>query len=108
MTSDDLKKYKARALKTARDRVGAKKTQIYVTDEQWKAIQEGAISHNKLQQILRNGDQERIVALATPKASKEISVSKQSQIRALAASGYTQAEIADRLGISTSTVNQYL
>lgn len=108
MTADDLKKYKARALKTARDRVGAKKTQIEVTDEQWKAIQEGAISHNKLQQILRNSDQERIVALATPKASKEISVSKQSQIRALAASGYTQAEIADRLGISTSTVNQYL
>ena len=107
MSKDDLKKYKARALKTARERVGAKKTQIYPTDEQWKAIQEGAISNHKLEQILRHGDQDRIVALATPKASREISVSKQSQIKALAARGYTQAEIADRLGISTTTVNEY-
>lgn len=107
MSKDDLKKYRARALKTARKRVGAEKQRIYPSDREWEAIQAGAISEHKLKQILRHGDQERIVALATPKPSKSISTSKQTQIRSLLASGFTQAQVAERLGVSVSTVNMY-
>lgn len=108
MSSKDLSKYRARAVKTARERVGAKKADIYLTDRQWEAVQAHAVSPYKLSEILANGDQERIVQLATPKQSKSLSTSKIAQIKALESQGYTQAEIAERLGISTSTVNQYI
>ena len=105
--ADDLRKYKGRALSAARDRVGAKKARIEPTEAQWKAIQEGAISNHKLEEILRHGNQEVIVSLATPKNKQKLSTSKIGTIKAMAARGYTQAEIAERLGISTSTVNEY-
>lgn len=105
--ADDLKKYRGRALTAARDRVGAKKARIEPTDAQWKAIQEGAISNHKLEEILRHGNQEVIVSLATPKNKQKLSTSKIGMIKSMAARGYTQAEIAERLGISTSTVNEY-
>lgn len=108
MSSKDLSKYRARAVKTARQRVGAEKSQIYLTDRQWEAVQARAVSPYKLSEILANGDQERIVSLATPKQSKSLSTSKIAQIKALGSQGYTQAEIAERLGISTSTVNAYI
>lgn len=108
MSSKDLSKYRARAVKTARQRVGAEKSEIYLTDKQWEAVQAHAVSPYKLSEILANGDQERIVSLATPKQSKSLSTSKISQIKALGSQGYTQAEIAERLGISTSTVNEYI
>lgn len=108
MSTKDLSKYRARAVKTARDRVGAEKSVIYLTDKQWEAVQAHAVSPYKLSEILANGDQERIVSLATPKQSKSLSTSKISQIKALGSQGYTQAEIAERLGISTSTVNEYI
>ena len=108
MSSSDLSKYRARAVKTARERVGAEKSQIYLTDRQWEAVQAHAVSPYKLSEILANGDQERIVSLATPKQSKSLSTSKIAQIKALESQGYTQAEIAERLGISTSTVNTYI
>lgn len=108
MSKKDLSKYRARAVKTARERVNAKKSVIYLTDKQWEAVQAHAVSPYKLSEILANGDQERIVQLATPKQSKSLSTSKIAQIKALSSQGYTQAEIAERLGISTSTVNSYI
>ena len=54
--ADDLRKYKGRALSAARDRVGAKKARIEPTEAQWKAIQEGAISTHKLEEIIRHGN----------------------------------------------------
>ena len=108
MDKDDLKKAKAQALRTARDRTGASKNRIVPTDKEWEAIQAGAISHTKLKEILANGDQEAIVKLATPKDQKTLRKSQISLIKSMAASGYTQAEIAERLGVSPTTVNGYL
>ena len=107
MDRDDIKKYRSRSLESARERVGAKKDRIDLTDKQWEAIQAGAVSHSKLQDILRNGNQEKIVNLATPKQQTTMTSSRIAMIKSLSAQGYTQAEIADRLGISTSTVNEY-
>ena len=108
MSKADLSKYRARALKVARERVNAKKAKIYPTDREWEAIQARAVSPYKLSEILANGDQERIVELATPKHSKGLSTAKIAQIKALSSQDYSQAEIAERLGLSTSTVNAYL
>lgn len=105
---EQLKKYKGQALKAARDRVGAKKQRIQITDREWEAIQAGAISNNKLNDIINNTDLDAIKERATPKSAKTMTASKISRAKALSAAGYTQAEIAEKLGVSTSTVSQAL
>ena len=107
---DQYKKLKTQALAEARNRVGAskKRTQVNITDSEWEAIQNGAISHSKLVRILENTDQDRVKQLATPRTSNELSSSQKSRIRNLAKSGYTQAEIADAVGVSVNTVNEYI
>lgn len=108
LDSADLKKLKGQSLETARARVGAKKQQITITDAEWHAIQEGAISSNRLRQILENADIDRVRTLATPRAATVMTPSKLAIARARLASGYTQAEIADSLGVAVSTLNAAL
>ena len=103
-----LKKLRSQALAEARTRTGAKKQQIYITDSQWAAIQAGAISANKLSQILDNADLERVKQLATPKTELLMTTSKRNRAEAMARSGYTQAEIAAALGVSLTTLKKSL
>lgn len=105
-----LKKVKQIAINKARSAVGAsgKGTRINITDKEWEAIQSGAVSDSKLTKILRYADQDVIRQKATPKSNGALSSAQVSRIKALAASGYTNAEIAEVLGKSTSTVSKYL
>lgn len=100
------RKEAARALNKARAIVGAKKEKIMITDRQWEAIQANAISTNKLQKILLNTDQEAYKRRATPKTQKNtLSPSQINLAKAMASSGmYTQKEIAEKFGVSPSTV----
>lgn len=108
MESSDLKKIKAQALAEMRVRTGAHKQRIKITDSEWAAIQAGAISNDMLNKILTNADLDRVKALATPRSTTIVTTAKQSRARSMAALGYTQAEIADALGVSTSTVKTIL
>lgn len=110
MTNAEFQKLKAREMAIAREEVGAsgKGSKIYITDNEWKAIQAGAISDSKLSQILTKADSDRVKELASPASSRQLSSAKQAKIQTMRASGYTIAQIADDLGISTSTVSKYL
>lgn len=108
MDKSDIKKIKGATLRTARELTGAGKTMIKPTDEQWEAIQAGAISTSKLRDILSNGDMERITELSMPREKVTVTASQEARIKAMSAANRTQAEIAAALGISTSTVNRYL
>lgn len=92
----------------SKDEEGQKKNRIHITDAEWKAIQAGAISDTQLQQILRYADPDRLRELAMPKTSSSLSSAKITKIKAMANSGYTNAEIADAMGLSTSTVSDYI
>ena len=103
------KKLKQQELTKARLKVGAKGIKIDISDSEWKAIQAGAISESKLNQILLKADPDRVRDLATPTAKKkEISTGQKALINAMKNSGYTNAEIADRIGVSSTTVAKYL
>src|SRR5262245_25731341 len=52
LETSELKKVKGQALTVARERVGAKEQQIGLSPQEWAGIQGGAISTNKLRQIL--------------------------------------------------------
>ncbi len=108
MEASDLKKIKGQALTEARLRTGARKQRIDITDDEWQAIQAGAISTNKLKQILDNADPDRIKQLATPKSGVSMTTTKKQRASQMLASGYTQAEVADALGVSISTLNSAL
>lgn len=108
LDSDDIKKLKNRALTEARVQTGAAKTLIHISDKEWEAIQAGAISTNRLSQIISNTDSDALKKLAMPKNYISMSPGKVSRAKAMEARGYTLAEIADALGISTSTVQSAL
>lgn len=108
MDADELKKVKGQALVEARLRTGAKKEQIDITPDEWAAIQAGAISNSKLTAILNNADIDKVKQLATPKTEHLMTSAKTARANAMIALGYTQAEIADALGVSLTTLKKTL
>jgi predicted transcriptional regulator len=104
----EIKKAKAKALLEARTRVGARKKQIEITESQWKAIQAGAISKTKLERILDNADIEKVKELATPRAKQSLSTADLARASAMLGRGNTLAEVAEFLGVSTTTLTEGL
>ena len=103
---DAVKKIKTQELNAARNAVGAdgKGSKVKLTDKEWEAIQAGAISHSKQQELFNNCDKDQLKSLAMPRESKSISAVQESRILSMARNGYTQSVIADQLGLSASTV----
>lgn len=108
MTKGEIKKANQQALTAARNSVGAKREPILITDREWEAIQAGAISENRLTQIINNVDTDKLRQRATPRATTTLSSAKVNKIASMNASGYTTSEIAEALGVSASTVSKYL
>lgn len=111
MKKDELKKISQKALSNSRNDVGSisrRDRNIEITDKEWEAIQAGAISENKLIQILNNADSDKLRQRATPRSTNELSEAKINRIKALAANDISLGEIASKLGVSTSVVSKYL
>lgn len=110
MDKKEIKKASQIAIENARASVSAsgKESRINITDKEWEAIQAGAISDSKLMQILRYADQDKVRELATPKTKTELSTAKINKLKAMINSGATLREAADALGVSVSTVSNYI
>ena len=107
----DTKKAGTQALSKYRQELGSvsrKKRNIKITDREWEAIQAGAVHESTLKKILNNADADDLRQRATPKSSTSLSPAKINRIKSLSASNYTLSEIANKLGVSTSTVSKYL
>lgn len=108
----DVKKTSQQSLSKYREEmnsVSRNKRSIKITDQEWLAIQKGAISENTLQRILNNTDIDDLRQRATPKATSTLSQAKINKIKQMKQSGnYTLVEIAKATGVSTSTVSDYL
>lgn len=111
MEKDDIKKTSQAQLNKARAKVGAnkKKVAIDISDKEWEAIQNNAISPSKLRSILDNTDSARLKKLAMPKKEgNALTTAQQNRLMTMINSGnYTTQEIAERMGVSTSTIAQY-
>lgn len=108
MDPSDLKREKTRALDQARARFNAKKERITFTPSEWAAVQAGAISNSMLNSMLANADLDQVKSLATPRTKREMSPAKTARAKNMLNAGHTQAEIADALGVPTSTLNDAL
>ena len=108
MKPGDIKKASQQALTKNRNAVGAKRNPIVITDKEWEAIQAGAISENVLTKILNNTDVDNLRQRATPRSTTSLSDAKVAKIKAMNASNYSLSEIAKSIGVSTTTVSNYL
>ena len=82
---------------------------LSLDEKRWEAIQAGAISESQLLKILNNADIDEVRQYATPRTTSTLSPAKISKIEAMQASGnYSIAEIAQAVGVSSSTVSKYL
>ena len=103
-TKKERQKIEQQELMKARDAVGAKRYNINISDREWEAIQAHAIGDSTLTKILDYADPDRVRALATPRDTKSITPTQVNRILAMARGGYSNAEIASAVGVSTSTV----
>ena len=111
MKPGDVKKLRQQALTKYRLQVGSisrRKRNIDITDNEWNAIQSGAVSESILKKILDNTDVDKLRQRATPKNTSTLSSAKINRIKSLSNSNYTVGEIAKILGVSPSTVSKYL
>lgn len=108
MTKKEIKKIGTQELTRARATVGAKRTQIDITDKEWEAIQSGAVSPNTLTKVLKYADMDNVKQRAMPRATTSLSTAKINKIKAMNNSNYSISDIAQALGVSPSTVSKYL
>ena len=103
------KRLRQQAIAAARARFGANRqdVRIDITDREWEAIQSGAISNSLLMRILDNTDMDAVKQRAMPYHGQAVTPSMERRIRTMLSSGRTAAEIADSVGVSVSTVNNY-
>ena len=100
---------KQQALGAARAHFGANRPAIEINDREWEAIQAGAVSHSRLNDILKYADMTTVRERATPRRSTRLlSTADISRIRTLSNRGVTLAEIASEFGVSTSTIQNAL
>ena len=112
MTDSEKKKIGQNELNNARARLipGGKKERIVLTNKELEAINNNAIPASQLKDILNNADQDKLKEMVMPKkTNKGLTEAKIASAKAKLASGYyTQAEVAEELGISPTTLRKYL
>lgn len=108
LDNDEKRKIRSQTLEEMRVRTGAKKYQIELTQSEWDAIQAGAFSPSKLNEILNASKLETVKKLATPRTAKLMTSSKTARAKAMLAAGFTQQEVADHLGVSLTTLKDSL
>ena len=111
MKTEDVKKISQQALskyRTEVDTVARRKRFIDITDKEWEAIQAGAVTESVLKKILNNADVDDLRQRATPKTNNTLSTAQINRIKAYQASNYDLATIANKMGVSPSTVSKYL
>lgn len=111
LKSEDIRKLSQRSMSKYREQVGAatrRERNIIITDRQWEAIQAGAISENKLKQILANSDPDSLRQKAMPKKISGLTNAQVARIRAMNNSNFTINQIAEKMNVSPSVVSKYL
>ena len=105
---EQKKKIATKELSSARIKVGASRKNIVLTDRQWQAINLNAINQTNLNKIFKYADMDDVRSRAMPRDKNSLSDAKVAKLKAMKASGYSNAEIANALGVSRSTVSNYV
>ncbi len=104
-----LRKMKTQVINQQRAILGKPKP-FDIEDREWEAIQAGALHKTTVVDIINKANQDRVKELALPKSSSLpiLTDAKIAHAKAMLNSGFTQAEVADALGVSVSTLNKHV
>lgn len=105
LDKDEMKKKRAQALAAGRAKFNAKKEPVKFSEKEWEAVQAGAISPSKLKSLLENADLDKVKKLATPKQARGLRPAQITSAKNMLAMGYTLEEVADKFGVSSSTIS---
>lgn len=106
LKKDEISRIKQQALNKARSMVGAERTPVTITDDEWDAVQSNAVSGTLLKELVSFMDDSQLKSLATPRANKQMTDARKNKAKALLANGYTIAQVAEALGVSSSTIGK--
>lgn len=106
LKKDEISRIKQQALNKARSMVGAERTPVTITDDEWDAVQSNAVSGTLLKELVSFMDDSQLKSLATPRDNKQMTDARKSKAKALLANGYTIAQVAEALGVSSSTIGK--
>lgn len=106
LSKEDVKKLRYKELLRQRRRFNSEHQDIKISPKEWEAIQAGAVSSETLRQIMANTNKDRLKEMAMPHTKPKMSPGKVALAKAKLASGYTLAEVAESLGVSTSTLSR--
>ena len=106
LKKDEISRIKQQALNKERYMVGAERTHVTITDEEWDAVQSNAVSGTLLKELVSFMDDSQLKSLATPRPNKQMTDARKSKAKALLANGYTIAQVAEALGVSSSTIGK--
>lgn len=101
---DDEKKIRNQCIKEARMRLGASHFEFNITDDEWDALNSGAVNKSKQREIFKKVDDEVLKVEAMPRNKKTMSAQQKALAKQLAAAGYSLSDIGERLGFSASAV----
>lgn len=107
LDKEDIRKHRARIVKEARARMGTTKDhKIKLSDREWEAIKKGAISHTQINELFQLMDVDVVKQYATPRNyTPKLSKSEIAYAKTLLKNdNYTNEEIAEMFGVSTSTL----
>lgn len=102
------KKLKDQILIEARNKVGAKRHEIKLTDRFWEAIQAGALSDTKVRQIINYVDKESLWKYSSNYNKTGLTKALQDRIDRLLRLDFSANEIASQLKIPQNAVLSYI
>ena len=102
-----LKKLKNQILADSRNKVGAYRRTIDISEKEWEAIQAVAVTSSMIKTILKYADEDKFKSLAMPRKHDVVTKSMADKMAALSRKGYTNEEISEAIGVSVSTVIDY-
>lgn len=104
LTKEQIKKKRNKVLAEARTQTGTDRQRVTLTPKEVEAVQNGAISNSLMLEVFNNGDQDSLKKAFTPSSKRGMTSAQKSRAKRLLKAGYTQADVAEALGVSVSTI----
>lgn len=107
---EDRKKHRARIVRECRQRMGTQKTRPVLTEKEWEAVKNGALTSTSINKLFSLMDVDVVREYATPRDyTSKLSANEIALAKSLVKNGnYTNTEIAEFLGVSVSTLQRAL
>lgn len=107
MTKKEIRKASQQALANGRIKYGASRHKIDITPTEWDAIQSGAINPTNLTKLLKYADPDKVREYATPRKGPTLTTGQIGRIQRMLDRGTSASVIAEQMGVSVSTINNY-